>query len=230
MTGRERFLASLGRTQPDRVPIFELFIHSRVIQALTPGPTYADFAEAMGLDCVLTSTPSSLYQSWDAGKDGDTPLLRTEWGGIRARTIELVPIPIRHPVETRADWAAYTMPEAHAGRLQQLDQLVTRFKGRKAIGVHLHDALSYPSYILGMSNLFLKMHDEPDWVVDVIDARVEHSLQMVKLATARGADFVVFGDDYGGKAGPLVSPAMFREFFLPGIRRLVTTAKSWACG
>jgi uroporphyrinogen decarboxylase len=225
MTGGERFLASLGRAQPDRVPIFELFIHSRVIEGLTPGATYADFAEIMGLDCVLTSTPSSLYQTWDAGKDGDTPLLRTEWGEIRARTIELVPIPIRHPVETRADWAAYTVPEAHAGRLRQLDDLVTRFKGRKAIGVHLHDALSYPSYILGMSNLFIRLHDEPDWVSEVIDACVAHSLQMTKLAAERGADFVVFGDDYGGKAGPLVSPAMFGEFFLPGIRRLVAAAK-----
>jgi uroporphyrinogen decarboxylase len=225
VSGRERFLTSLGRAQPDRVPIFELFIHPKVIQALTPGASYADFAEALGLDCVLTSTPSSMYQSWDAGKEGDTPLLRTEWGEIRARTIELVPIPIRHPVETRADWAAYTLPAAHASRFRQLDDLVARFKGRKAIGVHLHDALSYPSYILGMSNLFLKLHDEPEWVAQVIDACVDHSLKLVRLAAARGADFVVFGDDYGGKAGPLVSPAMFREFFLPGIRRVVTAAK-----
>jgi uroporphyrinogen decarboxylase len=225
LTGRERFFASLGRTQPDRVPIFELFIHSRVIQGLVPGATYPDFAEIMGLDCVLTSTPSSLYQTWDAGRDGDTPLLQTEWGEIRARTVELVPIPIRHPVETRADWATYRVPEAHAGRFRQLDELVLRFKARKAVGVHLHDALSYPSYILGMSNLFVRLHDEPDWVCKVIDACVDHNAHMLKLAASRGAEFVVFGDDYGGKAGPLVSPAMFRQFFLPGIQRLVTLAK-----
>jgi uroporphyrinogen decarboxylase len=225
MSGRERFLAALGREQPDRVPIFELFVHPQVIQALMPGATYPDFAEAMGMDCVLSSTPSSLYSSREVGMDGGTPLIQTEWGEVRARTAELVPIPIRHPVETRIDWAAYRIPEAHPGRFSQLDALVARFKGHKAVGVHLHDALSYPSYILGMTNLFLKLHDEPEWVRQVIDACVEHCLQMVKLAAERGADFVVFGDDYGGKAGPLVSPGMFTEFFLPGIRRVVAAAK-----
>jgi uroporphyrinogen decarboxylase len=225
MTGRERFLTSLGKGQPDRVPIFELFVHPSVIQALIPGATYADFSEAMGMDCVLTSTPSSLYRSWDAGTDGQTPLIQTEWGEIRARTAELVPIPIRHPIATRADWRDYTMPEARADRLQQLDDLTARFKGRKAIGVHLHDALSYPTYLLGMANLFIKMVDEPEWIVDMIDACVGHSVEMVKLAAERGAEFIVFGDDYGGKSGPLMSPSMFKQFFLPGIRRVVAVAK-----
>ena len=225
MTGRERFLDALGRGQPDRVPIFELFIHPQVIQALTPRATYADFADAMGLDCVLTSTPSSLYMSWEVGSEGGMPLLRTEWGEIRARTAELVPIPIRHPVQTRADWETYLIPKAHPGRLKQLDELISRFKGIKAVGVHLHDALSYPSYILGMSNLFLKMVDEPEWVTEIVDACVAHTVQMVGLAAERGADFVVFGDDYGGKSGPLMSPRMFTEFFLPGIRRVVDLAK-----
>jgi len=226
MSGRERFLASLGRGQPDRVPLFELFIHPQVIQALTPGGTYADFAETLGLDCVLSSTPSSLYSSREVGSEGDMQLIQTEWGETRARTAELVPIPIRHPVQTRADWAAYRVPDAHAGRLTQLDELVSRFKGRKAIGVHLHDAFSYPSYILGMTNLFIQMHDDPAWVCQVIDACVEHSVRMVGHAAGRGADFVVFGDDYGGKAGPLFSPSMFRQFFLPGIRRVVAAARA----
>jgi uroporphyrinogen decarboxylase len=69
------------------------------------------------------------------------------------------------------------------------------------------------------------MHDDPEWVHQVIEACVEHSVRMVEHAAGRGADFVVFGDDYGGKAGPLISPSMFRRFFLPGIRRVVTAAR-----
>ncbi|MCX6072112.1 MAG: hypothetical protein NTU91_14870 [Chloroflexi bacterium] len=41
MTGCERFFASLERHKPDRVPIFELFIDPRVIEALTPRPVLA---------------------------------------------------------------------------------------------------------------------------------------------------------------------------------------------
>ena len=223
--GARGFLASLGRQTPDRVPIFELFVHPRVIEGLTPGASYPEFADIMGMDCVLTSTPSSLYQSREVGKDGDMPLYLTEWGETRAKTVELVPIPVRHPVETHADWETYTLPTAHPGQFHQLDELVSTCGRRKAIGVHLHDALSYPSYILGMTNLFLKMHDEPEWIHQVIEACVEHCVQMVELAAQRGADFVVLGDDYGGKAGPLISPAAFGEFFLPGIRRVIAAAK-----
>jgi len=35
----------------------------------------------------------------------------------------------------------------------------------------------------------------------------------------------VFGDDYGGNEGPLMSPKHFEEFFLPGMLEVVQTAK-----
>jgi hypothetical protein len=47
--------------QPDRVPIFELSVHPYSIKALTLCAMYTDFPGVMGLDRVLTSSPSSLY-------------------------------------------------------------------------------------------------------------------------------------------------------------------------
>ena len=226
MSGRERFFAALRRELPDRVPIWETAVNTRVIQAIMPGASYADFVEAMSFDGVLTGTPSSLYQCEVVGEQDGTRLIRTEWGETRAVTAELVPIPIDHPVKTRRDWERYQIPDPHApGRLRQLEQLVARFKGRKAIGVHLHDALSYPSYILGMSELFLKAYEDPDWVHEIVDATVEHNVHMVRRAAALGAEYVLLGDDYGGHAGPLMSPRHFEKFFLPGLARVVHTAK-----
>jgi len=229
MNGRERFVRALRREVPDRVPIFETVIHPSVIQGLIPGASYGDFAEAMGLDCVVTSTPSSLYQQEVVGERDGKVLVRTEWGEVRARTAELVPIPIEHPVKTRGDWASYRLPDPSVpGRLQQLEELVARFRGRKAVGMHLHDAFSYPSYILGMTGLFLKMYEDPGLVDDIVAVTVEHNVHMVRNAAAKGADFVLLGDDYGGKSGPLMSPRHFEEFFLPGLVRVVRTAKE--CG
>lgn len=226
MSGRERFFAALRRELPDRVPIWETAVNPRVMQGIMPDTSYADFVEAMGFDGVLTGTPSSLYRSEVVGEKEGTPLIRTEWGETRAVTAELVPIPIDHPVKTRRDWERYQIPDAQApGRLRQLEELIARFKGKKAVGVHLHDALSYPSYILGMSELFLKAYEDPDWVHEIIDATVEHNVQMVRRAAALGAEYVLLGDDYGAHTGPLMSPRHFEEFFLPGLARVVATAK-----
>lgn len=226
MSGRERFLAALRRELPDRVPIWETAVNPRVIEGILPGASYADFVEAVGFDGVLTGTPSSLYQCEVVAERDGTPLIRTEWGETRAVTAELVPIPIDHPVKTRRDWERYQIPDAHApGRLHQLEELAARFKGRKAIGVHLHDALSYPSYILGMDQLFLKAYEDPGWVHEIVGATVEHNVQMVRRSAGLGAEYVLLGDDYGGHAGPLMSPRHFEEFFLPGLARVVRAAK-----
>ncbi len=226
MKGRDRFLATLRREAVDCVPIFETVIHPAVIQGLMPGATYADFADALGLDCVVTSTPSSLYRQEVVSEEDGRQLIRTEWGELRARTAELVPIPVDFPVKSRRDWETYTLPDPDApGRLEQLEHLVARFKGEKAIGVHLHDAFNYPAYILGMTGLFTAMYEDPGLVHDVVAATVEHNVHMVDNAAALGADFVLLGDDYGGRSGPLMSPTHFREFFLPGFKRVVRAAK-----
>ena len=226
MSGRERFVAAMRREEPDRVPIFEFLIDPRVIEGLTPGLSYPDFVDVMGLDCVVTSTPSSLYRQEVISRDCQTTIIRTEWGEKRAKTVEIVPIPIDHPVKSKDDWAQYRIPDANApGRFQQLDDLVAHSGGNKAIGVHLHDAFSYPSYILGMTSLFINLYEEPDWVHEIIDATVEHNIQMVHNAAVKGADFILLGDDYGGKSGPMMSPEHFAQFFLPGLRRVVQAAK-----
>ena len=40
-----------------------------------------------------------------------------------------------------------------------------------------------------------------------------------------GADYILLGDDYGGGNQLLVSPNMFREFFLPGFQQVVSAIK-----
>jgi uroporphyrinogen decarboxylase len=110
-------------------------------------------------------------------------------------------------------------------RMLPLKALVSRFHGTKAIGMHLHDAFSYPSYILGMANLFVLMYEDPDLVSEIVAASVDHSVEMIRNAAREGADFIVLGDDYGGKSGPMMSPAHFERFFLPGMARVVKEAK-----
>ncbi len=225
MNAYERVMAVFHKQVPDRVPIFEFMIDPKVIHGILPGGTYLDLAEALDIDCVSSCTPSRMYNLQFVRNDGNTPLYRTEWGEIRASTGEMVMIPVDHPLKTYADWETYQVPDPDKpGRFDDLKAIVARYKGKRAICAHLHDSFSHPAYIFGMSELFINLILEPDWVKEVVAACTAHSLRMIELAVAAGADFILTGDDVGGKSGPMMSPAHYEKFFLPGLAAVVQKA------
>lgn len=225
MTSLARVQAVFRREEPDRVPIFEFMIDPAVVQGILPGATYPDLVDALDIDCVVTPTPSRMYRLERIGEQKGKPLFRTEWGELRVDTGEMVTMPVAHPLQAYADWEAYELPDPDApGRLDALKKLVARFKGRRAVGCHLHDSFTYPSYLFGMTELFMKLILEPGWVKEVIAACVAHNCRMVELVAEVGADFVMFGDDVGGKSGPLMSPAHYEDFFLPGLAEVTRVA------
>jgi uroporphyrinogen decarboxylase len=225
MTPYGRVMAAFRREEPDRVPIFEPMIDPKVIGALLPGGTYADLVDALDIDCALSPTPSKMYNLEFVGHRDDLRIYRSEWGELRAATAEMITIPIEHPIATRADWETFQVPDAdRPGRFDDLTALVERFKGRRAVGCHLHDSFTYPSYLFGMSDLFMNLVTDPEWVKEVVAACTAHCVRMVELAVKAGADFIMFGDDVGGKSGPMMSPAHYEEFFLPGLVAVVAKA------
>jgi uroporphyrinogen decarboxylase len=221
----ERVWEAIRRREPDRVPIFELMIDPRVIRGILPGGSYPDLVEVLDIDCVVSPTPSSMYGKEVIDAHDGLPVFKTEWGETRGTTAELVPIPVDHPLKSHRDWETYRLPDPEKpGRLAALQALVKRFKGRRAVGCHLHDSFNYPSYLFGMSSLMMKLIEDPGWVREVVEACNRHCVRMVQLAVEAGADFVVFGDDLGGRSGPLISPAHYAEFFLPGLVNVTRAA------
>ncbi len=205
----------LRRQQPDRIPHFEWIIDRKVRQALCPGGTMEEFTVRMGLDAILTSP--------DFRKEQIAPKrFRNEWGVILETTAEEHGFPIEGPIRSLDDFRRYQPPDPHApGRYQSLQQLVKRYKGKLAIGVHLNDVFSIPRYLLGFENLLMALIDEPELVRGLVDLSVEMNLAMAREVARHGADFVFTGDDYASAERPFMSPQAFREFFYPGLVRVV---------
>jgi len=225
MTSLERAKSALERKIPDRVPIFELIIDQRVINGLHQGMSYADFAVLYDLDIVLTGTPSSNYRRETIDESSRT--FRDEWGVIRRFTDQTVPFPIEAPIKSEIELHNYSPPDPMDPlRFKQLKELLTRFKGKKMIGMHVHDTFSYPTYLVGMDNLLMYLIEKPEQVKRLVDLSVEHTKALIQKAAQLGADLFVFGDDYGGNSGPMMSPKHFEQFFLPGMKELVDTARN----
>ncbi|UCB46090.1 MAG: hypothetical protein JSV25_01310 [Spirochaetota bacterium] len=224
MTNLERAEKALGREVPDRVPIFELLIDQRVIDKAHPGYSYEDFVEKYDIDIALTGTPSSNYRSELI--DEEKLIYRDEWGVLRQDSGQSVLFPLEGPIKSEKDLENYLPPDPYEPyRFFQLERLINRFKGKRMVGMHVHDAFSYPSYLCGMDHLLIDLIEKPALVHELVRIGVEHTKSLIKKAKALGADLFVFGDDYGGENGPLMSPKHFEQFFLPGMQEVVQTAK-----
>ena len=122
----ERFLTALQGGQPDRVPIFELFIHPQIIEALHPGADLADFVDDFELDAI-----SSLWMTDGTIREDrlDERTTHDEWGvtwryGAEGRA------PIAGPINSLKDVRRYEPPDPYAPhRLINLKRYVDRFKG-----------------------------------------------------------------------------------------------------
>lgn len=220
LTSSQRVMRVLRREgEPDRIPHFEWIIDKKVRHAICPGASMEEFTLRMGLDAILTAPD---FKKEKIGPD----TYRNEWGMISEDSGEEHTVPLPGPVQSMEDFRQYAPPDLHApGRYASIERLVTRYKGNLAIGVHLNDVISIPRNLMGFENLLLAFAEQPELVQALIDLSVDANLEMAKEVARRGVDFVFTGDDYASHLGPLISPAMFREFCYPGLKRLFTGIK-----
>ncbi len=216
MTSEERVLRVLQRKEPDRVPHFEWVVDHRVREALCPGcKSHDDFAVQMGHDAILVDP---IYKKERVG----TNRWLSEWGYVTQDTNEEHGIEVESPIKTMADFERFTPPDPHAPeRFTAVEKAVKNFSGDKAVIVHLNDVFSLPRYLMSMQELLMAIVSEPELVKGLVDMSVTVNLELAKEVVARGVKIVYTGDDFAYNKGPLMSPKHFREFFYPGLCRVM---------
>lgn len=225
MTSRERFFCALERGKPDRVPLYEVVIDEKVMQALLPGSDYYAFNNWIGLDNAGLNRSSWRKDNvqWVNKERG---LFRDAWGVIRAFGPESTPYPVEGPIKRPEDLKTYQPPDPNApGALGHLPEVVERFKGKKAITWMGRDGFFNPSFLRGQEQFLLDMIENPKLVHEIIEVCLSFDLPLMRRAIRAGVDVVVFGDDYADKNGPMFSPKHFQQFILPALKKVVKAAK-----
>jgi hypothetical protein len=101
-----------------------------------------------------------------------------------------------------------------------VDTVIQRFKGEKFICGPCGGEIGLV-LLGGMQRGFVELLDHPE----VVKAAAAFMLKQQNLADETlvhpDADGVLWGDDFGYKSGPFISPAMFREFFFEPNRERV---------
>ena len=91
------------------------------------------------------------------------------------------------------------------------------------LGVHAGSLLGFLRDLMGFENIAIAFHDEPGLVQEMIDHMVEFNCTIIeKLARDIDFDYANGWEDIAFRNGPIIGPAMFRRFLLPGYRRIAS--------
>ena len=146
-----------------------------------------------------------------------------------------IPHYIEFPVKTADDWKAlkarYRLddPQRHIGD-EAIAGLRRARDGGTCIGFSHSGFYGQLRYWMGMENLSYAFYDEPAMIHEMVDVWSELAASQLRaLPDDIVVDSVNWWEDMAGKNGPLVSPAQFREFLLPGYRKVMTEAHRRGC-
>ena len=211
---KKRIIAALELKYLDRVPTFEWLIDQKVIDVLEPGLDYISFS-AKHLDALCVDLD---YKKEDLG-DGKQ---KTEWGTIQEYTGEVHAFPIDGVIHNRTEFDAYTPPRADKpGRYDSLKKMLDQYGNEKAVILHMNDVWSLPSRMMPFEDFLIMIYDDPELVLDIVKMTVDAQIELAKGAREAGCEFIYTGDDVAYVNGPMISPAMFNELFVPELKRII---------
>lgn len=148
-----------------------------------------------------------------------------------------IPHYLKFPVETPADWAR--IKERH--RLDDPERALRPEEAAAAREVSARgDTVITAGFTgfygqlrnwMGMENLSYAFFEYPDMIHDMVEHWAELCVRLLEtLPPEVRVDHVSWWEDMASKNGPLVGPAMFREFLQPGYRRVMSEARRRGCG
>ena len=146
-----------------------------------------------------------------------------------------IPRFVKFPVETPSDWASYReryrfddptrfIPESEIAVVRRAAQ-----DGRM-VNVSLLGFYGQLRNWMGIENLSLALYDQPGMIEEMVGHWSELCARQIdRLPAGLPVDHVSWWEDMASRNGPLLSPAQFRQFIMPGYRRVMEAARRRGC-
>lgn len=237
MNDRERFLATMNYQPRDRCPWGEMGFWPETLEVWRkqgmPSDVYLN--EYFGFDRLREQVDVSF--GFVPGFATETLEETTAYRIVRRGTGVVskefkgehsyrMPQWLRFPLETRQDWENEIAP-----RLNPRSPI--RYPEYWADKVRVWRQRDYPLTIrmgsvfgwlrnwMGLEGISQALYDDPEWVQSMMDYVVGFCMQTAERALQDvDLDYILLWEDMAYKAGPLISPAMFRRFMLEPYKRL----------
>jgi uroporphyrinogen-III decarboxylase len=235
---RERFLATMNYQPRDRCSWWEMWYwqdtldrwHGEGLPEDVHLQEYlgVDRREAMGVNIGLVPAFSreTLEETdeYEVFRRTDGVICRQFKGDLAGR----MPQWLRFPMETRDDWEKVIKPRlnpASAIRYPLYWEEKKRIWAQRDYPLSIGGGSIY-GWIrnwMGLSNVCTAFYDHPDWMHEMMDYIADFLVATLERAFAEvQIDYVTMWEDMAYKAGPHISPRMFREFMLEPYKKVTT--------
>jgi uroporphyrinogen decarboxylase len=244
MTSHDRFLAFMRFETVDHVPLWEWGPWPSTLrrwqrEGLGAGNHPPQLAESEPrLQCGVDLWMLPRYRDEVLAEDEVFITTRTDRGVVQRRLKSpdemSMPEHIEYPVKSRADWEALKprFDPADARRFPgDWPERCRQWKAEGPIlvlqGPRSPSLFGFVRELMGPERTLYAFCDEPALIHDMMETYTEFLLGLLPgvLDTAPLTS-IFFWEDMCYRAGPLISPQMFREFMLPRYRRVTELARS----
>ncbi len=198
-------------------------------------PQYRDCRNKVQCGVDLWMLPR--YEQEVLDEDGEYVIRRTDRGTIarfpKAPDAMSMPEHFEYPVKSRTDWNELKprfrpdlpgrLPPDWSARCQSWRESgpIVVFQGPRSPSL-----FGFVRELLGPERTLTAFYDDPDLVQDMMDTITELTCAMLEQVIAEAPlTSVFFWEDMCYKNGPLISPALFREFMIPRYRRMTELAR-----
>ena len=136
-----------------------------------------------------------------------------------------MPMYLDHPVKDRETWQEYKKrldPDTPERWPADWNWYVEKMNSRDfPVTLAVGSFFGFLREWMGLERLLYTFHDDPNLIEDMMDTMLNLELEVVKRAVKDiNIDQASFWEDMCYKAGPLISPAMFRKFMMPRYRQI----------
>lgn len=233
MNGNKRIMTALTLEQPDTVPLWELAFNESSIIGIAAN--FVDPDQLPEPKLAMDMDEKERLQTLNAlvtfirelGVDGVTAIglaprtrldeshMRDAMGVVHHLSQMGEPMPVEGPIKDASDLKTYRMNKPEDADFLMLDVLRGALPGR-AIAFDMQATFKLSWALRGaMKNLLMDYILNPALVHDLARMVTDYCLEVVDMAVAKGADFIVMDGDLAFNPGPLMSPAHYQEFIAP---------------
>ncbi|MGD9137130.1 MAG: uroporphyrinogen decarboxylase family protein [Desulfobacterales bacterium] len=214
MTPRERIMTALALKEPDCVP-FADWVEDHVKQNLLdfmgePQLDDAEFARRLSMDAICYGVERYLapqFCNTAVGADGREIL--TDEGLI----------------QTDADLDKMILPDlSDESYFDDAKRYIDAYGNQDlAIFLGVRPGMMNTIYSMGWMDFSIALAENVKLVETIFDRYIDWNCELVEKMQPLGFDFITAYDDIAYNSGPMFSPDILRELFLPRLKRLAGT-------
>jgi uroporphyrinogen decarboxylase len=251
MNDRERFLATMRFEPVDRAPLYDFNFWDETIpewhkQGLPQSVTRENAHHYFGLDASLGGGD----QGWNGGVGvglcpafeyrvledrGDHELVQQPDGVrvLRKKYMGSIPQHEGHLLEDRASWEKHYKWRFDPNRPERwinFEQNVAKWKQKRdhPLFIGVGSLFGETRSTMGIEAVSLCVYDDPAFFEEMVVTRTECTLGILKKVLATGVQFdaATMWEDMAYNAGPLLSPAHFKKYLVPQLKRITELLRS----